>query len=64
MSTATAPNRTAVHLIHAYRHPKMRNTWVFDDARFGLTEEPFVLGASEAIDRVVKNRAAENTAAD
>lgn len=27
--------------------------WVFDDARVGLTAEPFVAGASEVIDRLV-----------
>lgn len=53
---ATTPVRNAVHVIHAYRHPRSKAVWVFDDARFGLREEPFVLGASEAIDRVVAEK--------
>jgi hypothetical protein len=30
--------------------------WVFDDDRFGLHQEPFVRGASEAIERIVQRR--------
>ena len=32
---------------------KLGGTWVFDDARVGLEQEPFVAGADAMIDRVV-----------
>ena len=35
---------------------KIHDTWVFDDAQRELTEEPFVLGTSEAIDFVLNNK--------
>ena len=38
-------------IIHPY---KVSGTWVFDDERFGLVREPFVLGMSEMIDQVVR----------
>jgi hypothetical protein len=40
----------AINLIRPYRHHGM---WVFDDARVGLVQEPFVAGADSMIDRVV-----------
>jgi hypothetical protein len=39
----------AIHVIAPYKHHGM---WVFDDARAGLQQEPFVSGADEMIDRV------------
>jgi len=36
--------------------------WVFDDPRTGLTEEAFVLGASEMISRVVEAKSIPNAA--
>jgi hypothetical protein len=40
----------AINVIAPYRWEGM---WVFDDARVGLLQEPFVSGADTIIDRVV-----------
>ena len=40
----------AIMIIRPYRH---EGAWVFDDDRFGLIREPFVLGASEIIDAIL-----------
>ena len=40
----------AINVIAPYKHLGM---WVFDDARVGLSQEPFVAGADAMIDRVV-----------
>jgi hypothetical protein len=40
----------AINVITPYKHSGM---WVFDDARVGLVQEPFVSGADTMIDRVV-----------
>jgi hypothetical protein len=40
----------AINVISPYKHLGM---WVFDDARVGLAQEPFVAGADTMIDRVV-----------
>src|SRR5271169_311198 len=40
----------AINVISPYKHHGM---WVFDDARVGLVQEPFVAGADTMIDRVV-----------
>ncbi len=49
--TAARPNRmNAISVISPYKHHGM---WVFDDARVGLVQEPFVSGAGTWIDRVV-----------
>jgi hypothetical protein len=40
----------AINVIAPYRH---LNTWVFDDARVGLVQEPFISGADSIIDRAV-----------
>jgi hypothetical protein len=40
----------AIYVISPYEHHGM---WVFDDARVGLVEEPFVSGADTWIDHVV-----------
>lgn len=42
----------SINIIAPYRHHGM---WVFDDARVGLVQEPFVAGADSMIDRVVAN---------
>jgi hypothetical protein len=42
----------AINVIAPYKHLGM---WVFDDARVGLLQEPFVSGADTMIDRVVAN---------
>jgi hypothetical protein len=42
----------AINVIAPYKHHGM---WVFDDARVGLAQEPFVAGADTMIDRVVAN---------
>jgi hypothetical protein len=48
--TAARPNRmNAISVISPYKHHGM---WVFDDARVGLVQEPFVSGADTWIDRV------------
>jgi hypothetical protein len=39
-----------IYVISPYKHHGM---WVFDDARVGLLQEPFVAGADTWIDRVV-----------
>jgi hypothetical protein len=36
--------------IHPYKYEGL---WVFDDAKVGLVQEPFVSGADEIIDRMV-----------
>ena len=33
-----------------------QGVWVFDDVRVGLDHEPFVMGASEVISRMVKDQ--------
>jgi hypothetical protein len=40
----------ALRVIHPYKH---EGIWVFDDARAGLVQEPFVSGADTIIDRMV-----------
>ena len=40
----------AINIITPYKYEGM---WVFDDARAGLSKEPFVSGADTMIDRVV-----------
>ena len=42
----------AIHVIVPYRHA---STWVFDDPRVGLSQEPFVSGIPEMIDSIVAN---------
>ncbi len=42
----------ALIVIAPYRHA---GTWVFDDSKAGLVREPFVAGAPEMIDVLVKN---------
>jgi hypothetical protein len=44
------PPRNAINVIAPYKYHGM---WVFDDARVGLAQEPFVSGADTMIDRVV-----------
>ena len=39
-----------IYVISPYKHHGM---WVFDDARVGLLQEPFVAGADTWIDRVI-----------
>ena len=42
----------AMLVIHPYRH---QGTWVFDDERVGLVQEPFVAGIPEMIDVLVED---------
>ena len=42
----------AIMVLAPYRHA---GTWVFDDARVGLRQEPFVAGVPEMIDEMVKD---------
>ena len=42
----------AIHVIVPYRHA---STWVFDDPRVGLSQEPFVSGIPEMIDALVSD---------
>jgi uncharacterized protein DUF6717 len=42
----------AIHIIQPYRHA---GTWVFDDPRVGLHQEPFVSGIPAMIDTLVAN---------
>jgi hypothetical protein len=44
-------------IIHPYR---LRDSWVFDDARTGLQEEAFVMGMSEMITRLVESKRIAN----
>ena len=41
----------SIFAIHPYKYEGM---WVFDDARVGLTQEPFVAGADTMIDRMTE----------
>jgi hypothetical protein len=41
----------AILVIHPY---KAHGTWVFDDPKVGLVQEPFVSGADTIIDRMVE----------
>jgi hypothetical protein len=40
----------SINIIAPYKH---HGTWVFDDARTGLVQEPFIAGADVMIDRAV-----------
>ena len=40
-----------IQTLRLYRH---QGTWAFDDPRFNLTAEPFVLGAEHMIDRLAE----------
>lgn len=40
----------SINVIAPYKY---LNTWVFDDPRVGLSQEPFVSGADRMIDRIV-----------
>jgi hypothetical protein len=42
----------AIVAIHPYRHEGL---WVFDDERVGLIQEPFVSGADDIIDQMVRS---------
>jgi len=42
----------AIFSIHPYKH---KGLWVFDDERVGLDKEPFVSGADEIIDVMVRD---------
>lgn len=42
----------SILVIEPYRHA---GTWVFDDKEAGLRKEPFVAGAPEIIDKMVKD---------
>ncbi len=41
----------SIMVIFPYKH---QGVWVFDDERAGLVQEPFVAGADDIIDRMVK----------
>ena len=41
----------SILVIHPYKYDGI---WVFDDARVGLVQEPFVSGADTVIDRMVE----------
>lgn len=41
----------SILVIHPYKY---EGVWVFDDARVGLVQEPFVAGADTIIDRMVE----------
>ena len=45
-------NENIIHIIEPYRK---HGTWVFDDEKVGLKEEPFVFGVPQIIDRVVND---------
>ena len=42
----------SILVIHPYKY---EGTWVFDDARVGLVQEPFVSGADTIIDRMAEH---------
>jgi len=50
-SLLPAAAMNAINVIAPYKYLDM---WVFDDARVGLSQEPFVSGADTMIDRVVQ----------
>jgi len=56
--TQTRPPAEVLTL-HPYRKPHERS-WAFDDQRTGLWREPFVLGITEMIDRVVEVKGIAN----
>lgn len=45
-----APSSNALLVVAPYKHA---GTWVFDDPRRGLSQEPFVAGIPQMIDRLV-----------
>jgi len=45
-------NNNSIMVIEPYRHA---GTWVFDDPRVGLVQEPFVSGIPEMIDILVRD---------
>ena len=53
--TTTNPDdpMNTMNFIHAYRVPTDRKFWCFDDARFGLSQELFMHGASDFITDIV-----------
>lgn len=50
MNTVTNTTTNAINVIAPYKY---QGLWVFDDARVGLVQEPFISGADTMIDRVV-----------
>jgi hypothetical protein len=42
----------AINVIAPYKH---LGIWVFDDARVGLVQEPFIAGADTMLDRITAN---------
>jgi len=52
MVTAKPMNSNSIMVIVPYRHA---GTWVFDDERVGLVQEPFVSGIPEMIDDLVRD---------
>lgn len=40
----------SIMIIHPYKY---EGTWVFDDEKVGLQQEPFVSGADKIIDQIV-----------
>jgi hypothetical protein len=42
----------SINVIAPYKH---LGTWVFDNAKVGLSQEPFVAGADTMIDRITAN---------
>jgi hypothetical protein len=42
----------SIQVIQPYRHA---GTWVFDDERVGLVQEPFVAGIPQMIDKLVQD---------
>jgi hypothetical protein len=50
--TSTSGIVNTINVIAPYKY---LGTWVFDDARVGLVQEPFVSGADVLIDRAVAN---------
>jgi uncharacterized protein DUF6717 len=49
----SAPTLDIVNAINVIAPYRYLNTWVFDDARVGLVQEPFVSGADSIIDQAV-----------
>jgi hypothetical protein len=42
----------SIMVIHPYKY---EGVWVFDDARVGLVQEPFIAGADLALDQMTEN---------
>lgn len=52
---STSNTKASANSIFVISPYKYQGTWVFDDPRVGLVQEPFVAGIPEMMDRLVKD---------